>query len=128
MQDSNVLSQRIDLTKFYIFTRNVQHDLKKEGIRKFLTNMLQSDTIKKYWENGDCVQAMYLVGMTDYLCNLLELPYCDKYHDIRKVKLKEPLYPESVMLGLIKKDEAEKLVIKEFKAFNIWEVDVFDVC
>jgi len=78
-------------------------------------------------------EALYLLAMVDYLSRENGLPQCNAYDDLRSAKLREPIYPSSViaMSVLAHSDKPEKesyaQAIPEFLRFNIIEAEVRDV-
>ena len=74
-----------------------------------------------------------LLAMIDYLSRENDIPICTKYNDIRSRKMKEMLYPASVVLmdKAMKTDtnrkESIRKAIPEFLKYNIVEVDVRNV-
>ena len=78
-------------------------------------------------------EALYLLGMTDYLSNINDVPICTNYNDIRKCKLSEIVYPTGILIKAAVlndesvKREAVKNAIPEFMRFNIVENEVRNV-
>lgn len=77
--------------------------------------------------------SIILLGMTDYLSNINDVPICTNYNDIRKCKLSKIVYPTGILiLAAVSKDEsvkqrALKEAIPEFLRFNIVETDIRNV-
>ena len=78
-------------------------------------------------------EALYLLGMTDYLSNINNVPICTNYNDIRKCKLSKIVYPTGILIRAAVsndegvKSEAVKNAIPEFMRFNIVENEVRNV-
>ena len=68
--------------------------------------------------------------MVDYLSRENGLPLCEDYGDIRKARLREPIYPSSVIAMSAAsrsdnpKSESARNAIPEFLMFNIIESEV----
>ncbi len=108
------------------------HRVKEEGDIGFIIHVLEQDEIRHLWRMKQYAEALYTLGMVDYLSRIHEIPSCEEYEDLRKQKLKQPLLPADVSLaeklgesGIVKK--AFKQAIPEFKRFNIIEGDIRDV-
>jgi hypothetical protein len=71
--------------------------------------------------------------MVDYLCRENKLPVCAEYGDIRKARLREPIFPASIIAmsaaGRSERPKRESLkrAIPEFLRFNIVESEVRNV-
>lgn len=118
---------------FDIYRSNVCHELKRKGTYYFMLEVLENNRIRKLYDKKWYPEAFYLLAMIDYLSRLEDLGLAKEYDDIRKQKLKEPIFPGSVIVManiLINDDikgEAIKNAIPEFMNFNIVEGDIFDV-
>lgn len=79
------------------------------------------------------LEALYLLGMTDYLSNINDVLICTSYNDIRKCKLSKIVYPTGILIkAAVFKDEnikqkAIEEAIPEFLRFNIVEADIRNV-
>lgn len=79
------------------------------GDYDFLIITLKSDRIRKYFNRGWYLESLYLLAMVDYLCRENDIPLCNKYNDMRQMKLAEPIYPLSVnMAAYVTKNEQWK--------------------
>ena len=71
--------------------------------------------------------------MLDYISRLNDIPMCTQYNDLRNMKLKETIFPSSMLMAArVTKDnrlmqEAVKAAIPEFMRFNIVESEVRNV-
>ena len=78
-------------------------------------------------------ESLYLLAMLDYLSRENDVPLCDEYDDLRRCRLKKPLYPAGIraISAAGENDAVMKLAaetaIPEFKRFNIIENDVRNV-
>lgn len=121
---------RVDFDQY---RSNVCHELKEKGNFYFCLEILETNRIRKLYEKKWYPEVFYLLAMIDYLSRLEGLALVEEYNDIRKQKLKEPIFPGSVIVTaniLVHDDikgEAIKNAIPEFMNFNIVEGDIFDV-
>ena len=118
---------------FEVFKSNICHEVKDIGQIEFIRKLLVSDDIQKYFDKGWQLEALYLLGMLDYLSRINDLPLCSKYSDLRKCKFAETIYPTGVLLlsevtknSDYKKHALEK-AIPEFLRFNIVESEIENV-
>ena len=118
---------------FELFKSNVCHSVKDKGDIRFITEILESDEIRSYYNNKQYPQAFYLLAMVDYLSRENDLPLCNVYNDMRQQKLAAPIYPQSI-LAMAKVMEDDKILdesfeesIPEFRNFNIIENDIRNV-
>lgn len=118
---------------FDLFRSNVCHRLKALGDINFLINTIESDEITIYYNRAWYPESLYLLAMVDYISRINDIPLCTSYSEIRKVKLRNVIYPSgiitaSAVLGDNRiKERAIELSIPEFMRFNIVESEVRDV-
>ncbi|MBQ7445098.1 MAG: helix-turn-helix transcriptional regulator [Clostridia bacterium] len=118
---------------FDLFKSNVCHRLKELGDIDFLIDTIESDDITKYYKRSWYPESLYLLAMVDYISRINNVPICDAYTDIRRAKLKDTVFPSSVIAAsAVMRDEsilerAKKESIPEFMRFNIVESDVRNV-
>lgn len=117
-------------TSFELFKSNVCHRVKDAGDIPFIIETLKSNEIRSYYDKEQYPQAFYLLAMVDYLSRENDLPLCNVYDDMRKQKLCDPIYPQSV-LAMAKITENDRVIaeslenaIPEFRNFNIAESEV----
>lgn len=121
---------RID---FELFKSEVCHHLKELGDTEFIINLLESDAIRKYYDKQWYPEALYLLAVLDYVSRVNDVARCTDFDDIRNNKLKEIIYPSSIIAqALVTGDEAIKSKainesIPEFIRFNIVETDIRNV-
>lgn len=118
---------------FEIFKSNVCHKLKELGDIDFVIELLENDSIGKYYRKEWYPECLYLLAMLDYISGENQIPYCSQYDELRRIKLKEPLFPASVLVvAKVTRDESIKMqsikeAIPEFIRFNIVESEVRNV-
>ncbi len=118
---------------FETFKGNICHRVKDIGDIRFIIEVLESDQIQELYNRKDYPEALYLLGMLDYLSNQNSIPLCTKYDSLRNQKLSETLYPSGLLIqaavmhdeGI--KEEAKKIAIPEFMRFNIVESEVRNI-
>lgn len=118
---------------FELYKSHVCHLVKEKGDVDFLIETLESDEIHRLYQKRWYPEALYLLAMVDYLSRVNDVPLCKEYDDLRNCKLKQVLYPTSLVLeAKITKNpallqESERESIPEFIRHNIVERDVRDV-
>ena len=118
---------------FDLFKSNVCHRVRELGDIDFLAQTIESRDILFYYERRWYPECLYLLAMVDYLSRENSIPLCDEYSEIRHMKLKDVLYPSSILSAYeVSKDEsikeqAKELSIPEFRRFNIVESDIRNV-
>lgn len=123
----------IKRTDFELFKSNICHRLKNLGDINFIIEILQSNEIREYFEKKWYPECFYLLAMLDFVSRENGVPYASEFDDIRNMKLKTVLYPESVLMAakVCKNDNLKKKslndAIPEFMRFNIVESEVRNV-
>lgn len=121
-------------TSFEVFKSNVCHFVKDKGDIDFIIDTLTSDEIRILYKRKWYAECFYLLAMVDYLSRENDVPLCTKYNDIRSQKMKDVIYPASIILmdETMKTDkhkqESLTHAIPEFLRFNIVESEVRNVC
>ena len=121
-------------SSFETFKSNVCHMVHDMGDINFIIDTLESDKIRKLYQKHWYPESLYLLAMVDYLSRENQLPISAEYSDIRKVRLRETIYPAGIIaMSAVSKSEFPKQdsfdrAIPEFKRFNIVESDVRNVC
>ncbi len=119
------------LQEFEVFKGNVYIRIQEYGQIEFIRRMLVSNVIEDYWNEENTLCAIYLLAITDYLSKLNDIPLYSKYDYMRKYKLKDRIYPLSIIVSakLDNKKEEEYIAdaIPEFLKYNIVEGDIFNV-
>lgn len=120
-------------SSFETFKSNVCHMVHDLGDINFIIDTLESGKIRKLYQMRWYPESLYLLAMVDYLSRENDLPICAEYSDIRKARLREPIFPASVIaISSVSKSEHPKQdsfdrAIPEFKRFNIVESEVRNV-
>lgn len=120
-------------SSFEVFKSNVCHEVKDMGQIEFIKKLLVSNDIQKYFDKGWQLEALYLLGMLDYLSRINDVPLCTNYNTLRNYKFSETIYPTGILLmsevtnnSDIKKEALEN-AIPEFLRFNIVESEIENV-
>ncbi len=120
-------------SSFETFKSNVCHRVHDMGDMNFIIDTLESDKIRKLYQKRWYPESLYLLAMLDYLSRENNLPICTEYSDIRKTRLREPIFPASIIaMSAVSNSEYPKQnsferSIPEFKRFNIVENEVRNV-
>ena len=118
---------------FETFKSNVCHYIHDMGDVDFIIEVLERGLIREYYNRKWYPEALYLLAMVDYLSRENDLPLCTDYEDIRGKKLKETIFPASILTlsAALKserpKEESMEESIPEFMRFNIVESEVRNV-
>lgn len=119
---------------FDVFKSNACHRLKAQGDIAFLIEVLEKDEIRKYHNKKWYAESLYLLAMVDYLSRLHNIPLCAQYNDMRHTKLRDPIFPSSVLVAAAVSSESDAIKksairesIPEFIRFNIVESEVRNV-
>jgi len=121
-------------SNFETYKSNICHMVHDMGDIDFIINTLESDKIRKLYQKRWYPESLYLLAMVDYLSRENKLPISAEYSDIRKMRLRDPIYPASIIaMSAVSKNENHKKdsfekAIPEFKRFNIVESEVRNVC
>lgn len=110
-----------EMEDFQTFRNNLHHQIRK-GDLAFLLKTIESNDVSYYIRHEDYLKALYLVATVDYLSRKNQLPLCDKYEDVRHMKLKQPYFVgDSAFMPSSRND-----CIPEFVDHNIYEGDLYD--
>lgn len=118
---------------FELFKSNVCHDIKRKGDLNFIVETISSHVIQEYWSIKWYLEAMYLIGILDYLCRINSIPKCNEYEEYRNYRMESTVYPRSVKYEeLIGKSNRVKMyceenAIPELLRFNIVEGEIRNV-
>lgn len=122
--------ERVD---FDLFKSYICHCLKEMTDIGFMIDLLESDEIRRYEQKKWYPECLYLLAMLDYLSRVNDFPYVEEYDDLRVYRLKETIYPSSILVldKVLKdrniKEEALNESIPEFRRFNIVESEIRNV-
>ena len=117
-------------SSFENFKSTICHRVKELGDIDFIADTLESQEIRTYYDRKWYPESLYLLAMLDYISRENDIPLCDEYDDLRRCKLKKPVYPASIRaVSAASKDKsvlhkAAMTAIPEFKRFNIIENEV----
>ncbi|MCL1896414.1 MAG: helix-turn-helix transcriptional regulator [Clostridiales bacterium] len=130
----DLLADRLEYrSSFEAYKSNVCHMVKDMGDIDFIIETLESGRIRKLFDRKWYPESLYLLAMVDYLSRENGLPVCADYSDIRAAKLKETIYPASVIAMCSvshsdqpKNDSLEQAIL-EFKRVGIVEGEIRNV-
>ena len=106
---------------FQTFRNNLHHDIKRNDLQTVL-GIIEHEDVEYYRLHGDYIKMLYLVATVDYISKKYEIPLCDKYDEIRNMKLEEPFFVgDSAFLN-----KGVDSGIEEFAKYNIVEGDLYD--
>ncbi len=106
---------------FQTFRNNLHHRIKSNELECIL-EIIEGDDVSVYMRHEDYLKALYLVATVDYISRKNDIPLCDKYSSIRRIRLEHPYYAGDSSLFSPDKQEC----IDEFLRFNIYEGDLYD--
>ncbi|MDO4488177.1 MAG: hypothetical protein Q4B67_03720 [Eubacteriales bacterium] len=106
---------------FQTFRNNLHHKIKRNDLKTVL-GIIESDDVEYYRIHNDFRKMMYLVATVDYISKKYDIPLCDKYNEVRTMKLEEPFFVGDS--ALMNKDINSG--IDEFARYNIIEGDLYD--
>ena len=118
---------------FELFKSNVCHRVRDLGDIDFLIRTIESGEIMTYYRRKWYPECLYLLAMVDYLSRENQVPLCEDYQKLRSMKLRDVLYPSSVLAAAsvsgsdVPKKQAVRDAIPEFMRFNIVESEVRNV-
>ena len=119
---------------FEVFKSSICHRLKELGDIGFVINVLENDEIRYYYDLRRLPECLYLLAMVDYLCRINSFDLCADYDDLRRLKLPEALFPESILMRAGFSENRDQILsqaysgaIPEFLRFNIVESEIRDV-
>ncbi len=106
---------------FQIFRNNLHHRIRQNELSVILET-IESDDVATYMRHEDYLKALYLVATVDYLSKKNDIPLCDKYDSVRKVRLEQPYYVgDSELL-----DAPRENCLDEYLRYNIYEQNLYD--
>ena len=106
---------------FQTFRNNLHHSIKRNDLQTVL-GIIENDDVEYYRLHSDYIKMLYLLATVDYICKKHDIPLCDKYSDIRNMKLEEPYYVGDS--AFMNRDIESG--IPEFARHNIIEGDLYD--
>ena len=120
-------------SSFELFKSNVCHRVKEMGDVQFIAYILKNDSIRDLYKKKEYPESLYLLAMLDYLSRINDIPLCINYNDLRRCRLRETIYPKSILVAYAVqhrkeiKEDAYRNSIPEFIRFNIVENEVHNV-
>ena len=110
-----------EIEDFQTFRNKLHHRIKQNELELILETV-EGDDVSRYMRHEDYLKALYLVASVDYLSKKNDIPLCDKFDDVRKIRLNMPYYVgDSALLGSVR-----DRCIDEFLRYNIYEGDLYD--
>ena len=76
---------------FQTFRNNLHHRIKNNDLECIL-EIIESDDVSTYMRHEDYLKALYLVATVDYISRKNDIPLCDKYSNVRRIRLEQPYY------------------------------------
>ena len=129
-QQKSFLPNSCSREAFELFKSEVCHEVHRLGDLSYLKKTIEKREVEFLYCQGLYIEALYTLGMIDFLCRVNGLPLVAEYDEYRKKKLSSPVYPKDVLLMATVMDDdsfLEKCVeesIPEFSRFNILESNV----
>jgi len=106
---------------FQTFRNNLHHDIKRNDLQTAL-GIIEHEDIDYYRLHNDYIKMLYLLATIDYVCKNYDIPLCNKYNDVRSMKLEKPFFVGDSYLLKPEKPYG----IPEFARHNIVEGDLYD--
>lgn len=106
---------------FQTFRNNLHHDIKRNDLQTVL-RIIEQEDVEYYRFHSDYIKMFYLLATVDYISKKYDIPLCDKYNDIRAMKLEELFYVGDAVFMDVDIESA----IPEFARYNIIEGDLYD--
>ena len=118
---------------FEVYKSNVCHLVKDWGDLEFVLTIITTNQVQILWNKHWYPEALYLLGIVDYLSRINDIPLYKMYSEMRCSKMKIMIYPaDAILMDIISKtnthkEEALKNAIPEILRHNIVECDIRDV-
>ena len=93
-----MLTKESDRSSFEQFRSNTCHKLKALGDLPFITQLLESNQIRAYYNRKWYPEALYLLAMLDYLSNHNAICLCSTYSNLRNASLAH-LCPSAISIN-----------------------------
>ena len=106
---------------FQTFRNNLHHDIKRDELTTIL-GIIENEDVEYYKRHSDYIKMLYLVATVDFISKKYDIPLCEKYNELRNMKLESPFYVGDS--NLVNKDN--DTLIDEFAKYNIFEGDLYD--
>ena len=118
---------------FENFKSNICHELKLLGDIGFIVKYLKNNDVFNFYKRKWMPECLYLLSMIDYVSRINNIPLAKEYRHIRTLRLKDILYPESIIIAseILKSNKPKEIAVKdcipEFRRHNIIENEVRNV-
>ena len=106
---------------FQTFRNNLHHEIKRNDLQAVL-RIIEQEEVEYYRFHSDYIKMFYLVATVDYISRMHDIPLCDKYNDIRNMKLEKTFYVGDSAFLKSNKESG----LSEFEKYNIIEGDLYD--
>lgn len=106
---------------FQTFRNNLHHRINRNELQTVL-ELIEDEDIEYYRMHSDYRKMLYVLATIDYISKKNDIPLCDKYDELRNMKLDEPFYVGDCLLV----GNRESDVLSEFAQYNIYEGDLYD--
>ena len=124
-EDILELCKEYTLQDFETFKSSICHEVKQKGNAQFIIDIISSNDVEHLWKICRKEEALYLIGMVDYLSRLEEVDRCNKYDIYRNYKMDPLMFPLGMKIQ--NKNTIPENAIPEFLERGIVEGDVFNV-
>ena len=131
----DLLAESVDKRPdFELFKSAICHRVKDSGDLDFIIDTYKSGEICELYNKQWYPEVLYLLAMVDYISRENGLSVNSDYHDLRRTRLSDTLYPVGIILRCAVEgsdnamSESVQAAIPEFMRFNIVESDVRNVC
>lgn len=106
---------------FQTFRNNLHHEIKRNDLETIL-GIIEHEDVEYYRFHNDNIKMFYLLATVDYISKRYDIPLCDKYNDLRNMKLEDEFYVGDSAIMMTDRDSA----LQEFAKYNIIEGDLYD--
>jgi len=117
--------------KFDLFKSNMCHELARIKDIEFLKKYLENDSVNEYYKRKEYTKALYMLSMIEYLLEKNNISLPESFNELRTIKTKYVLVPESIYLLLKARMKTYTEIVKEtipyFLEHNIVESDIYNV-
>ena len=114
--------KKVTAIDFELFKSDVCQKVKNNPVEWLKTTLLNDD-IRKYYNEGNTLFALYLLAMVDKQLKRLDLKPAKQYRDLRRLKMATPVYPMSSYFAELDWSGADP----DFLKYNIVEGEIDNV-
>ena len=122
MKGKPVAKHKVTVLDFELFKSDVCQKAKRDPV-DWLKTTLVNDDIRKYYNEGNTLFALYLLAMVDKQAKRLGLKVPREYRDLRRIKMATLVYPMSSYFTDLDWSDADP----DFLKYNIVEGDIDNV-